>query len=148
LWPLFGISNQLLAAVALCVGTTVIIKMNKARYAWVTLLPLVWLTTVTLTAGWQKVFSSDPRLGFLAHARMVEAGVAAGELPKGIGSMEAAQRVLFNDRLDAIVASVFMLVVCLVIAASIREWLLILRGRKVAVLSETPFVSSQFATGD
>ncbi|HET9441449.1 MAG TPA: carbon starvation CstA family protein, partial [Longimicrobiales bacterium] len=113
LWPLFGISNQLLAAVALCVGTTVIIKMGKARHAWVTLLPLVWLATVTLTAGWQKVFSADPRLGFLSHARMIETALASNTLPGGITSIEAAQRVIFNDKLDAAVAAVFMLVVCL-----------------------------------
>jgi carbon starvation protein len=148
LWPLFGISNQLLAAVALCVGTTVIIKMNKARYAWVTILPLVWLATVTLTAGWQKVFSSDPRLGFLSHARAVEAAVASGSLPANISSLDAARRVIFNDRLDAVVASVFMVVVLLVIAASVREWVLVLSRRKPAVLYEAPFVVSEWATGD
>ncbi|HEY0303902.1 MAG TPA: carbon starvation CstA family protein, partial [Longimicrobiales bacterium] len=148
LWPLFGISNQLLAAVALCLGTTVIIKMNKARYAWVTLLPLAWLATVTLTAGWQKVFSADPRLGFLAHARTIEAAIASGTLPKGIATIDAAQRVVFNDRLDAVVASVFMAVVVLVIAASVREWVLVLSRRKPAVVFEAPYVTSQLATGD
>jgi carbon starvation protein len=148
LWPLFGISNQLLAAVALCVGTTVIIKMGKARYAWVTLLPLAWLATVTLTAGWQKVFSADPRLGFLSHARTIEAALAANTLPAGVANIEAARRVIFNDRLDAVVALVFMAVVVLVIAASMREWLLVVSRRKPAVLYEAPFVVSQFATGD
>ncbi len=148
LWPLFGISNQLLAAVALCLGTTVIIKMKKARYAWVTLLPLAWLVTVTLTAGWQKVFSADPRLGFLAHARVIEAAIATGRLPAGITSIEAAQRVVFNDQLDAVVAGVFMVVVVLVIAASVREWLLVITKRKSATVYEAPYVPSQFATGD
>ncbi len=148
LWPLFGIANQLLAAVALCVGTTVIIKMGKARYAWVTLLPLVWLATVTLTAGWQKVFSADPRLGFLAHARTLEAALATGTLPAGLSSAEAAQRVLFNDHLNAVVAGAFMLVVVVLIAASVLEWLLILLKRKPAVMYEAPFVQSGFATGD
>ncbi|HET9463589.1 MAG TPA: carbon starvation CstA 5TM domain-containing protein, partial [Thiobacillus sp.] len=148
LWPLFGISNQLLAAVALCVGTTVIIKMGKARFAWVTVLPLVWLAAVTLTAGWQKVFSADPRLGFLSHARLIEGALASGQLPAGIASIEAAQRVIFNDKLDAVVAAVFMLVVCLVIAASVREWILVLSHRKPAVLFEAPFVPSGLVSGD
>jgi carbon starvation protein len=148
LWPLFGISNQLLAAVALCVGTTVLIKMNKARYAFVTLLPLVWLVAVTMTAGWQKVFSPEARLGFLAHANSVSAALANGSLPAGVQSVEAARRLIFNDRLDAAVALAFMFVVVLVLMSSIREWALVLRRRKPAVVLEAPFVRSQLVGGD
>ena len=148
LWPLFGIANQLLAAVALCVGTTILIKMGKARYAWVTLLPLVWLGTVTFTAGWQKVFSADPKLGFLAHAGMIENAIASGTLPAGIASIEAARRVIFNDRLDAIVAVVFMAVTVLVILASVREWVLVMARRRPLTVQEAPFVQSTLATGD
>jgi carbon starvation protein len=118
LWPLFGISNQLLAAVALCVGTTVLIKGGKARHAWVTLVPLAWVLTVTLTAGWQKVFAANPRLGFLAHATVTAGQIAAGSLDAARGA-----RLIFNDRLDAVTALAFMTVTLLVVAASAREWL-------------------------
>ena len=140
LWPLFGISNQLLAAVALCVGTTLIIKSGKARYVWVTILPLVWLLTATLTAGWQKVFAADPRLGFLAHAATVTQQVADG-------SVEAARgaRLIFNDRLDAVVTIVFMVVTVLVLLSSAREWVLILTRRKPARVREAPFVETAYA---
>ena len=148
LWPLFGISNQLLATVALCVGTTVLFKMGKARYAWVTIMPLVWLSTVTLTAGIQKVFASDPKLGFLAHARMITDALEQGTLPRGLTSVEAAQRVLFNDRLDATVAIVFMSVAVMVILASIHEWYMVAAKRRPVVITETPYVPSALATGD
>jgi carbon starvation protein len=140
LWPLFGISNQLLASVALCVGTTLIIKSNKARYAWVTLLPLTWLLAATLTAGWQKVFAGDPRLGFLAHAATIAEQVASG-------TMEAARgaRLIFNDRLDAVVTMVFMIVTVLVLLSSAREWVLILTRRKPARAQESPFVETAYA---
>ncbi len=139
LWPLFGISTQLLAAVALCVGTTVLIKGDRARYAWVTLVPLAWVLTVTLTAGWQKVFAADPRLGFLAHAARTAEQVAAGSLDAARGA-----RLVFNDRLDAVVALSFMAVTLLVVAASAREWLLVLMRRRPAVATETPFVETAY----
>jgi carbon starvation protein len=137
LWPLFGISNQLLAAVALCVATTILIKMGRDRYAWVTLAPLAWLVIVTMTAGWQKVFSADPRLGFLAHA---------ASLAGSTGSNTA--RLIFNDRLNAFVALLFMGVVALVVAASVREWWLVLSRRKAARVHEAPFVESVLLAGD
>ncbi len=140
LWPLFGISNQLLAAVALCVGTTILIKGGKGRYAWATLGPLAWLLTVTLTAGWQKIFADDPRLGFLSHARTVAAQVAAGTLDPAKGA-----RLVFNDRLDAVVAAIFMAVTVVLVAACVREWALILTRRKVPVVRETPFVETAYA---
>ena len=137
LWPLFGISNQLLAAVALCVGTTILIKMGRARYAWVTLAPLAWLVVVTMTAGYQKVFSADPRLGFLAHAASL------------VGSADPnAGRIIFNDRLNTVVALLFMAVVALVVAASVREWWLVLQKRKPAQVHEAPYVETAFASGD
>jgi carbon starvation protein len=145
LWPLFGISNQLLAAIALCVGTTVLIKMGKARFAWVTLGPLAWLMAVTFTAGWQKVFSPEPKLGFLAHADAIRGKLATGALPAGARTIADAHRMLFNDRMDAVVALVFMAVVVMVLVASITQWTLILSRRRPAVLTEAPFVASAFA---
>ncbi len=137
LWPLFGISNQLLAAVALCVATTILIKMGRQRYLWVTLAPLAWIITVTMTAGYQKVFSADPKLGFFAHAASL-----AGSIDPNAG------RLMFNDRLNAIVALFFMAVVAMLIFTSAREWWLVLSKRKPAVVHETPFVPTTFVAGD
>jgi carbon starvation protein len=139
LWPLFGISNQLLASVALCVGTTILIKSGKARYAWVTLAPLVWVLVVTLTAGWQKVFAADPRLGFLAHAARTAEQVTTGALDPARGA-----RLVFNDRLDATVAMAFMAVTLLVVLASAREWVLVLTRRRPTTANETPFVETAY----
>ena len=139
LWPLFGISNQLLAAVALCVGTTIIMKMGKARYAWMTILPLSWLAVVTISGGWLKIFSDNPRLGFLAHARMFEGVLESGAIPKGVASAEAARRMIFNDRLDAAVAAFFMAAVVVILVESIRVWIGILRGRVAVSSTEVEF---------
>jgi carbon starvation protein len=141
LWPLFGISNQLLASVALCVGTTLIIKSGKPRFVWVTVLPLTWLLAATLTAGWQKVFAEDPRLGFLAHAASVADQMASGLVTAAIGT-----RLIFNDRLDAVVTILFMVITLLVVLSSAREWVLILTRRKPAQAKETPFVETAYAS--
>jgi carbon starvation protein len=139
LWPLFGISNQLLATVALCVATTIFIKMGKARFAWITLMPMAWLFAVTMTAGWQKLFAPDVKLGFLSHAHGLEGQLASGALPAAINSIADARRMIFNDYLDAVVTMFFMVSVVVIIADSTREWISVLRGRKPVVSSEAPF---------
>jgi carbon starvation protein len=136
LWPLFGIANQLLAAVALCVATTVLVKMGRQRYAWVPVVPLVWLAAATLTAGWQKVFSPDPKLGFLAHAQSL-----AGSTQPDVA------RMIFNDRLDAALALFFMAIVVVVILASAKEWYLVMAGRKRPRVHEAPYVETRLAMG-
>ncbi len=121
LWPLFGISNQLLAVVALCVGTTVIVRTGKARYAWVTLVPLAWLLCVTILGGFIKIFSPSPKLGFLSHAAKLQADLAAGGLPAP--EMQKLPVLIFNDYLDATLGGVFILLVAIVVFESIRVWI-------------------------
>jgi carbon starvation protein len=131
LWPLFGIANQLLAAVALCVATTILVKMDRLRHIWVTLVPLVWLTATTLTAGWQKVFSADPKLGFLAHAQSLA----------DTGTADAA-RMMFNDHVNAALALFFMSIVVVILVVSTREWYLVAAGRKAPRVNEAPYQES------
>jgi carbon starvation protein len=135
LWPLFGISNQLLAAVALCVATTIIVKMGKARYSFVTLIPLAWLVAVTFTASWEKMFDPNPRIGFLAHARKLASSPSSHE----------TSRLIFNDRLDAVVTGVLVCMVALVLLESGFLWARVISGRLQARTKESPFVLTQFA---
>jgi carbon starvation protein len=148
LWPLFGIANQLLAAVALCVATTVIIKMGKARYAWTTMLPLAWFIIVTMSAGWAKLFSPQPRLGFLAHARVLQAAREAGTLPPGVKNAGDLTQMIANDYLDAAVAAFFLVSVIVILADSAREWYAVLSGAKAARSTEVPYEPRAFAAGD
>ncbi|HWQ55516.1 MAG TPA: carbon starvation CstA family protein [Bryobacteraceae bacterium] len=140
LWPLFGIANQLLAAVALCVATTILIKMHRARYLWITTVPLVWLVIVTYTASWQKIFSPDPALGFLAAASRAEGALAAGTVP--LAQIAQTQAVIFNSRLDAIVCGIFIVLVTTILIDSIRIWTGILRGTREGRVVEAPYVLS------
>ena len=135
LWPLFGISNQLLATVALCVATTIIIKMHRAKYAAVTLVPLAWLVAVTFTASWYKMFGPNPRVGFLAQARALAAAPATS----------ATARLIFNNRLDAAVTGILVVMVTLVLVESGRQWFGILQGTREARVKESPFVRTQLA---
>jgi carbon starvation protein len=143
LWPLFGISNQLLSAVALVVATTILLKMGRGRWAWVTLAPMAWLVTVTMTASYQKIFHPDPRIGFLAQARVLGEQIAQGVLPPD--KVAQTERLIFNNRLDAAVTALFVVLIVILIAEALYEWYRIVSGRKVAALQETPHVPTQWA---
>jgi carbon starvation protein len=133
LWPLFGIANQLLATVALCVATTIIIKMHKARYAAITLLPLVWLVAVTYTASWHKIFDPSVRIGFLAQAHSLELGAQTS----------ATTHLVFNNRLDAVVTATLVVLVSMVLFESMAGWVGVLRGNRDARIAESPFVMTR-----
>jgi carbon starvation protein len=135
LWPLFGISNQLLAAVALSVGTTIILKMHGPKFMWVTCVPLVWLVVVTFAAGWQKIFSPLPRVGFLAQAAALESAPQTS----------ASAVLIFNSYLDAVVCGVFLALVAIVLVDSLRLWYGIIRGTESRTIQEAPFVLSGMA---
>jgi carbon starvation protein len=135
LWPLFGISNQLLASIALCVATTILLKMHGPKYIWITCLPLAWLVTVTFTASWQKIFSPLPALGFLAQADQLAAGPQTA----------TTATLVFNARLDAAVCGILLLMVAIVLVDSLRVWYGILRGTRDSTVSESPFVPSRLS---
>ena len=138
LWPLFGISNQMLAAVALLLGTVVLFRMKRERYAWVAVVPTVWLLACTLTAGWLKIFSPDPKVGFLAHAAKYADGLAQGVLIAPAKTPEAMARIVFNDRLDAALCALFIFVVLSVLFYSVKACLAARRANHPTV-HETPF---------
>jgi carbon starvation protein len=137
LWPLFGLANQLLSVVALCLGTTLLIKMRKSKYLFVTLVPLCFMCAVTFSAGYLKVFSPDPRLGFLSGAQSLLSQAAAITDPVKAANL-ARQATIW--RFDAFVAVSFLVLVLLIVLGSARQWWQLLRGTKRVVLHESKFV--------
>ncbi|AIO35902.1 carbon starvation protein A [Burkholderia pseudomultivorans] len=138
LWPLFGISNQMLAAIALVLGTVVLFKMKRERYAWVTIVPTVWLLICTLTAGWQKIFDANPKVSFLAHAAKLQAAVDEGKVLAPAKSIAQMKRIIFNDYIDAALAGLFILVV---VSIAVYGLLAVLRARRESkpTVRETPY---------
>ncbi|MBL8240469.1 MAG: carbon starvation protein A [Bryobacterales bacterium] len=132
LWPLFGIANQLLAIIALCLGTTVLIKMHGRKFMWITIMPMLWLGTVTFTSALMKIFSDAPRIGFLAAAHVLE------KQPQ----TEATKTLIFNNYLDAFVCGLFLVLVSTILIDSARQWHDILKGTRSAESTQTPFVQS------
>ena len=143
LWPLFGISNQLLAAVALVVATTILMKMGKLRWIWVTLLPMAWLVIITMTASYQKIFDANPRIGFLAYAKALAAQIAAAKIPAE--KIAETQRLIFNQRLDATVTGVLAVMILVLIVEALAHWYSILSRRKEPVLHESSYVATRWA---
>src|SRR3984893_6938710 len=138
LWPLFGLANQLLSVVALCLGTTLLIKMRKTRYLFITLIPLAFMCVVTFSAGYLKIFSTDPRLGFLSGAQsLLQQAAGTADAQKAVALVRQAGVWQF----DAIVAGSFLVLVLLIVLGSAAQWWQLLRGTKPVVLREAEFVS-------
>jgi len=137
LWPIFGIANQLLAVVALSLGTTVLIKMGRTRQLWVTLLPMGWLLSVTMTAGCLKIFSADPRLGFLSTVSALSRSLA--ENPVDAATL---RRLIFNAEVDAAVTGLFLVLVALVVLANARVWWQLLANKRAPNLREEAYVAA------
>jgi len=136
LWPLFGIANQLLAIIALCLGTTVLVKMHGRKYMLITLLPMLWLGVVTFTSAYMKIFSEHPRIGFLAAAHQLE------RLPS---PTEATKTLIFNNYLDAFVCGLFLVLVATILIDSVRQWVGILNGSRTSKSTETPFLPTNLS---
>jgi carbon starvation protein len=137
LWPLFGLANQLLSVIALCLCTTILIKMQKARYLFVTLVPLAFMCVVTFSAGYLKIFSADPKLGFLSGAQSLVRDAAGIVDPKKSADLMRQAAVW---QFDALVAAFFLLLVLLIVLGSARHWWQLIRGIKPVVLRESEFV--------
>ncbi|MEU5848731.1 carbon starvation CstA family protein [Saccharopolyspora shandongensis] len=144
LFPLFGIANQLLAAVALAVATTILIKSGRAKYAWVTAIPLAWDAAVTLVASWQKIFSADPKIGFFAQRAAYQAALDAGQTSKGSAhTVEQMQKVVVNSTVDGVLSILFALLIVIVLLDAIRVWIKALRASAPLPSTEVPHVESE-----
>jgi carbon starvation protein len=140
LWPLFGIANQMLAGLAMIFVCAALVKMKRERYLWVAAVPTLWLLICTLTAGWQKLFHADPKIGFLANATRFSEALARGEILAPATSLAQMERVIFNNRLDAALCALFMGVVVLTLVFAMRA---ALRARRSATptAQETPYAA-------
>jgi len=143
LFPLFGIANQLLAAVALAVATTLLIKSGRLKWAWVTGIPLAWDAVVTLTASWQKIFSSDPRVGFFQQRADFQEAIDAGKVLPPAKSMDDMQTIVTNSTVDGVLSALFALLVVVVLADAARMCVKTLRNPEATQLSETPYEKSE-----
>jgi carbon starvation protein len=143
LFPLFGIANQLLAAVALTVATTILIKSGRLKWAWITGVPLAFDLAVTLTASYQKVFSDDPKLGFFAQRDKFQTALDNGEVVAPAKSLDDMQAVVTNSTVDGVLAALFAVLIVAVVLDAARVWVKAIRAREPLETTETPFVESE-----
>ncbi|MFJ2026099.1 carbon starvation CstA family protein [Streptomyces sp. NPDC087897] len=143
LFPLFGIANQLLAAVALAVCTTLLVKSGRLKWAWVTAVPLAWDVAVTLTASWQKIFSDDVKIGFFAQRDKYQAGIDAGEVLPPAKTMDDMRTVVTNSTVDGVLSALFALLIIVVLVDAARVCYQAIRDPESVKLHETPFVESR-----
>jgi len=143
LWPLFGIANQMLAGIALAIATAIFLKTGRARYCWVTAAPLAWLGVVTSTAAWQKLFSVDPKIGFLSGAADIADKLAAGALAADKAAV--AGKLMINLKIDAALTAFFLLVLWVVILDMLRIAWRAYRGQPLAPAAEAPYQRTQYA---
>jgi carbon starvation protein len=143
LFPIFGISNQLLAAVALAVCTTLLVKSGRLKWAWITGVPLAWDATVTLTASWQKVFSSDPKVGFFKQRSVFQDAIDAGKVLPPAKNMDDMHTVVTNSTVDGVLSAILAVLVVVVIADALRVCVRHVRRPALSTLSETPYVESK-----
>jgi carbon starvation protein len=141
LWPLFGIANQMLATIALCVATTILIKTAKVRFAWVTGIPLLWLIIITSTAACEKLFSAELRVGFLAHAEDLSYKLATGALPAE--KLASAPQLIFNDYLDAGLTALFLILTWVLVIDTLRVCYQVITGKPHTPSSESPHIPSR-----
>jgi carbon starvation protein len=141
LWPLFGIANQMLAAIALCVATAIIVKSGRVQHAWVTAAPLVWLVIVTTVAAWEKLFSPELRVGFLVHAEDLQAQIASGKITGN--AIASTKRLIFNDQLDAALTAFFLIVSWIVVIETARICVAYINGKQTPTFTETPYQRTQ-----
>jgi carbon starvation protein len=143
LWPLFGIANQMLAAIALSVATGILVKSGKLNYAWITAIPLTWLIIVTTTAAWQKITSSDLRIGFFAAAEDLNTKLLAGLLPTEKAAI--APQLIFNLQLDAYLTLFLVALLWLIVFDMLRVCMRYLLGKTVLASSEVPYIATQYS---
>jgi carbon starvation protein len=143
LFPIFGIANQLLAAVALAVCTTLLVKSGRLKWAWITAVPLAWDATVTLTASWQKVFSDDPRVGFFQQRSDYQDAIEAGKVLPPAKSMDDMHTVVTNSTVDGVISAVLALLIVIVIVDAARVCVRHIRDPWASRLSEAPYVESK-----